>query len=96
MRDIPNKNYYIAVFESRNHALHLYQHLNNKKLYHYDLVPTPCVIKAGCSYSIKFLNFDDYYTLEREATLIHKKIASLYQIESINGRRQISKIQINE
>lgn len=95
MRIQNNRTYYLAVFESRNHAIHLYQHLQMKRFYRFELVSTPCHIKAGCSYSIKFDNFDDYNTLQREALALNKKIASLYLVESINGKRQISKVLLN-
>ena len=59
--------YYIAVFQSRNHALQLYQYLNRQKYTQYELISTPCKIKAGCSYSIKFIDLNEHELLKNVA-----------------------------
>jgi len=93
MKKLPARTYYLAVFESRNHAIYFYQHLLMRRLYNFELVPTPCSLKAGCSYSIKFDSLDDYDTLEKEADVINKKITSLYIVESIDRKRYLRKIK---
>lgn len=88
------RNYYLAVFESRNHAIHLHQYLQRNKLMQFELVSTPCKIKAGCSYSIKFDNLNELDLLVREARTINKEIASVYVVERSYGKRVIKKLDV--
>lgn len=84
--------YYIAVFDSRNHAMQLYQHLKKNNLYQFQLISTPCKIKAGCSYSIKFTDLKDLELLKSEALNINKNITSIYLAERVNKTRVLKKI----
>jgi len=86
--------YYIAVFQSRNHAIQLYQYLNKQKYNQYELISTPCKIKAGCSYSIKFTDFNDYKLLENIATKSGRNILAIYEISRQNGKRVLNKIEV--
>ncbi|AOY76973.1 DUF3343 domain-containing protein [Clostridium formicaceticum] len=85
--------YYIAVFDSRNHAMQLHQHLKKMNLNQFQLISTPCKIKAGCSYSIKFLNLEDAKVLMEEADKMKKKISSIYSAERINKARVLKKLK---
>ena len=93
MKEIERK-YYLAVFESRNHAIQLHQHLQRNKLLQFELVSTPCKIKAGCSYSIKFSNLNDLDLLVGEARSIKKEVASVYLVERSYGKRILKKLNI--
>ncbi|PHS35446.1 MAG: hypothetical protein COA82_04175 [Alkaliphilus sp.] len=86
------KEYYIAIFKSRNYVMHLHQHLNRKGLLEYELISTPCKIEAGCSYSLKFYNLQQLDVLLRESRLINRKIDSIYLIERKNKKRYYSEI----
>lgn len=85
--------YYIAVFDSRNHAVQLYQYLLSRKLHQFQLIPTPCTLKAGCSYSIRFDVLEDYYILLIEAGKVNKKITSVYEAKRINKTRVLTQIE---
>ncbi|AKL95208.1 hypothetical protein CACET_c17600 [Clostridium aceticum] len=85
--------YYIAVFDSRNHAMQLHQHLRKARLDQFQLISTPCKIKAGCSYSIKFLNLEDAKKLMEEAEKIKKKVSSIYSAERVNKTRVLKKLK---
>lgn len=93
MKEIERK-YYLAVFESRNHAIQLHQHLQRNKLLQFELVSTPCKIKAGCSYSIKFDNLNELGLLTAEAKSIKKTIAAVYVVERSYGKRIIKKLEL--
>ena len=86
--------YYIAVFESRNHAIQVYQYLNRKKYKQYELVSTPCKIKVGCSYSIKFTDLKYYDFLKEITDKSNKKIYSVYEVTRNNGKRVLSKLDL--
>ncbi|GAB6087941.1 DUF3343 domain-containing protein [Alkaliphilus crotonatoxidans] len=86
--------YYLAVFDSKNHAIYVHQLLRKKKIEGFELVSTPCKIKSGCSYSIKFSDFELHRVLTEEAASINKKIAAFYEVNRSYGRRSIEKINI--
>lgn len=88
------RKYYLAVFESRNHAIQLHQYLQRNKLTQFELVSTPCKIKAGCSYSIKFDNLNELDILLKEAKDIGKEIASVYVVERSYGKRILKKLSV--
>ena len=87
--------YYLAVFDSKNHAIYLNQALKRKKIDGFELISTPCTIKAGCSYSIKFNEYEQYQILLEEAKLINKQISGFYMIKRSYGRRIIEKLSIS-
>jgi hypothetical protein len=93
MKQIESK-YYLAVFESRNHAIQLHQYLQRSKLMQFELVSTPCKIKAGCSYSIKFDNLNELEILLMEARAFKKEIASVYLVQRSYGKRVIKKLDV--
>ncbi|MGV8146854.1 MAG: DUF3343 domain-containing protein [Alkaliphilus sp.] len=86
------KEYYIAIFESRNYAMSLYRHLERKGFLEYELISTPCRIKAGCSYSIKFYKIEHIDALLEESEQINRKIESVYFIQRKNRKRYYSEI----
>lgn len=88
-------NYYIAVFGSRNYAIYLYHYLNKNKLSQYELVPTPCKIKAGCGYSIQFEDFKHYSFLQKLAERNNIQILAIYAINRRRGRRTLKKIDVS-
>jgi len=89
-----DKTYYIAVYESRNHALQMYQYLKNAHKGKFLIISTPCRIKAGCSYSIKFTSEEDIDLLIQESEKFNKKISGFYLIEKANGRSNYKKVVI--
>lgn len=86
--------YYIAVFQSRNHAIQLYQYLSKHRYTQYELISTPCRIKAGCSYSIKFRDLKDYEFLKDLAEKANRNIYAVYEISRRNGRRVLNKLDL--
>lgn len=86
--------YYVAVFDSKNHAIYLNQFLKKKKIEGFELISTPCSIKAGCSYSIKFNDLEQHKILLEEAKLIDKQISAFYVVKRSYGRRIIEKLPI--
>ena len=86
--------YYIAVFDSRSHAIQLYNYLRKNRFYQFQLISTPCKIKAGCSYSIKFNNLEDHNILVDESNKIRKVISSIYMVQRINKNRVLKKLDI--
>ena len=88
-----DREYYLAVFDSKNHAIYVHQYLKRMGAGGYELVSTPCKIKSGCSYSIKFNRPEDHVEMKNVAASINKKIAGFYLIKYSYGRRMIEKIE---
>lgn len=90
-------NYYLCVFESKNHAVFMYTLLEAQAQDNnvYSLVSTPCAIKAGCTYSIRMPNKSYFYKIKSEALEAHIKIPKVYYAERINGKTKYSEIEIS-
>jgi len=88
--------YYIAVFQSRNHAIQLYQYLSRQNYKQYELISTPCKIKAGCSYSIKFTDLKDYDFLQDLAEKSNRSILAIYEVARRSGRRVLNKLDLEK
>lgn len=86
------KAYYIAVFESRSHAIQIYQYLKKSNKNGYQLISTPCKIKSGCSYSLRFSDVKDMELLITESEKFNKRIAGVYLVDKINGRKTYKKV----
>ncbi|CCQ97599.1 conserved hypothetical protein [[Clostridium] ultunense Esp] len=86
--------HYICVFKSKNMAVYMLTILERLGHKNFQLISTPCGIKAGCSYSIKFSNMRYFTIIEREAIKIGAEIEGVYLAERRNGRRIIKKVII--
>lgn len=84
--------YYLAAFKSRNQAIYLYS-LFQEEDRNIKLISTPCILKVGCSYSLKFYNksyielilkYVDDYKLEEPL---------FYLAERIQGRMKYRQIR---
>ncbi|WP_353096741.1 DUF3343 domain-containing protein [Tissierella praeacuta] len=88
-------NYYIAVFETKNKAIFLYSVLETMGYKNFQIVSTPCTIKAGCNYAIKFINIRYADILAREAKELNIGAFDIFYAEKINGRYKYKKVNIN-
>ena len=59
-----SKDYYLLVFESRNHILYLQSSLEAKGQNYFQLVSAPCGLKSGygCNYALKITN-KNYFSM---------------------------------
>ncbi len=89
-----NHNYYIAVFESKNKAVYLYSMLENIGYTNFQLISTPCALKVGCNYSIKFTNIRNVDALIREAKELGVGVPIIYFAEKADGKYKYKKINI--
>lgn len=87
-----NYKYYICVFKSKNMAVYTISILEKLGHKNYQLISTPCWIKAGCSYSIKFNDMRYFNILEREANKIGAEVENIYLIERKDGKRTYKKL----
>lgn len=88
-----NKKYYIIVFNSKNVAIQIYYNLETKGNTKFQLISTPCKIKAGCSYSIKFNDLRDINMLLNESKHINKNSNDIYLVERKDGKKEYTKIE---
>ena len=87
-----NYKHYICVFNTKNMAVYTFTVLEGLGYKNFQLVSTPCEIKAGCSYSIKFSNIRYLDILKKEVKKIGVEIEDVYLVERKDGRRTINKI----
>ena len=73
-----SNRYYICAFTSKNMAMYLFSILDRLGYKEFQLISTPCEIKAGCSYSIKFSNIKYLDILKREAKKLDIDIVDIY------------------
>lgn len=88
-----SKNYYIVVFNSKNVAIQTYYNLEKKGNMKFQLISTPCKIKAGCSYSIKFNDLRDINMLLNESKSMSKNLKDIYLVERKDGKKEYTKIE---
>lgn len=89
---INNQKYYLAILNSKNHAIKIFYTLQKKGIGHFNLVSAPCQLKKGCNYSLKFDNIDHFNIL---ADLLEDKSnVELYQVVRSNGTKHLNKIDI--
>lgn len=88
-------NYYIAVFETKNKAVFLYSILETMGYKNFQLVSTPCTIKVGCNYAIKFVNVRYADILAKEAKELNIGTFDIFFAEKINGKYKYKKVNIN-
>lgn len=86
------EKYYIAVFKSKNYAMQVNYVLEKLGHKEFQLISTPCEIKAGCNYSIKFLNLDDFEKIKEVSIKLDVAIDDLYRIQRKDGRKVIKNL----
>ncbi|CAK7053598.1 hypothetical protein CIW83_07315 [Tissierella sp. P1] len=89
-----DQNYYIAVFETKNKAVFLYSILETMGYSNFQLISTPCTLKAGCNYSIKFRNIRYADVLAREAEELNIGAFDIYFVEKKDGKYKYKKTNI--
>ncbi len=85
-------NFYLMVFQSKNHAIHLYSLLESKEMNIIKLISTPCAIMAGCSYSIKILDERYIESIKQLAEDLNIKKYKFYYAERIKGKTDYRKL----
>ncbi|NLV88499.1 MAG: DUF3343 domain-containing protein [Tissierellia bacterium] len=87
-------NFYISVFETKNKAVFLFSTLESKGYRGIQLVSTPCSIKAGCNYAIKFTNKKYIDIIKKEGAELGINKIDIYFAKRINGRLTYKKIYV--
>lgn len=90
MRD----NYYLSVFKTKNQAVFLYSTLESIGYKVFQLVSTPCIIKAGCNYAIKFVDKRYMQIIINKAQELQIEVPDIYYAEKIDSRYKYKKIFI--
>lgn len=90
--NVASREYYMAVFSSKTQAIKTYYLLRKKGYNKFNLVSTPCKISQGCSYSLKFYNYNDLQFLKKELGDIKKLIESVYKLERVQDKKTYKKL----
>lgn len=89
---INSKEYYLAVFKSRNVAVQLHYLLEKKGYRKFQLISTPCKIKHGCSYSLKFSRISDIEYLKKETSDFSNQIDGIYHVTRNSSTKEYKRV----
>ncbi len=92
VRKINSAEYYIILFNSKNHAIHLNYLLEKKGYRKFQLISTPCRLSKGCSYSLKFNKLSDLEYLKRENKNLSQLVNGIYEVQRIKGKKTYKKL----
>lgn len=88
------KSHYLCVFESKNHTLYLMKELESSVHKNFQLVSTPCGLKAGCSYSIKFPHIAYLKTISKKVDELKLEAPRIFMAQKIEGKFRYKEILI--
>lgn len=88
-------NYYLAIFRTKNKAIMLYSMLEDAGYKNFTLVTSPCIIKTGCNYAIKFKDKTHISTISLESDRLGIESPQIYLADSSRGGFKYIKIDVN-
>lgn len=88
------KEYYLLVFESKNHTILFFKVLELGGYDIFQLVSAPCALKAGCSYAIKIPHKNYLHIIKKEIEKVNLSRPRLYYITKESGRTKYKEIPI--
>lgn len=94
IKSITSGKYYIAVFKSKNYAVQLYYKLEKAGYGMFHLISTPCQLKGGCSYSIKFSRLNDINYFKNYSPDFESEISGIYKVERREGVKSYNPISL--
>lgn len=95
VKSISRGKYYLAVFKTKNYAVQLYYKLEKAGYDIFQLISTPCQLKGGCSYSIKFYRLNDLNYLKKYSQNFNEEISGVYYVEKKDGAKSYDVINLN-
>lgn len=96
IKSISRGKYYIAVFKSRNYAVQLYYKLEKGGYSMFQLISTPCQLRGGCSYSIKFTKLNDLNYFKNFSPDFEQEISGIYYVEKRDGSKIYKPINLSK
>lgn len=87
-----NENYYLWVFESKNHAILAFNLLESSGYTDFQIVSTPCGIKSGCTYSIKFFNHDYLRVVDRTIAGLNLFETRIFYVDNTGSQSRYKEI----
>lgn len=95
IKSISGGKYYIAVFKSKNYAVQLYYKLEKAGYGMFQLISTPCQLRGGCSYSIKFSRLNDINYFKIFFPDYEQEIYGIFHVEKSEGTKVYDPIKVN-
>lgn len=89
-------NYYLIVFKSKNYAVQLYYKLEKTSYNVFQLVSTPCQIKGGCTYSLKFYRISDLNYIMKYIPNFNEEVFGIYNVVRKNGKKVYNPIDFKK
>ncbi|EOC99964.1 DUF3343 domain-containing protein [Caldisalinibacter kiritimatiensis] len=87
-----NSKYYIASFKSKNYAVQLYYLLERKGYKRFKLISTPCRLKPGCDYALKFRDLSDLKYAKNVDKNFINRVDAIYFVEKKDGKTTYKKV----
>lgn len=90
-----SKDYYLLVFESRNHILYLQSSLEAKGQNYFQLVSAPCGLKSGygCNYALKITNKNYFLMLKNEIQRLNLGNSKMFLVVRKDNKSSYKEIQ---
>lgn len=86
------EKYYLCVFKSSNNALFIFNLLQEEGKNSFQLMATPCALRVGCGYSIRFFN-KSYMDLILKKIKEHNiPLPQFYHANKINGNMKYKEL----
>lgn len=89
-----SNKFYLSVFKTKNQAVFLYTVLETMGYDNFQIISTPCTIKAGCNYSIKFSNLKNTDIINKEAKELGIEAPEIYIAERKDGKYNYKRVYI--
>ncbi len=87
--------YYLCVFKSSNHAFLIFNLLQEEGKDLFQLMATPCILRVGCGYSIRFFHKSYMDLILKKIKENDISIPQFYLADKINGNMKYKEIKPN-
>lgn len=85
-------NYYLCVFKGINSAIAVFDVLEDNERKKFQLIPTPCRLKAGCNYSIKFYDIAYLRIIKNIRRQLQIEMPRIYSVSKGEGTTDYKEI----
>ncbi len=85
-------NYYLWVFESKNHAMLAFNLLESSGYADFEIVSTPCGIKSGCTYSLKFFHHEYLQLVNQTILELNLLESRIFYVDNTDSQSRYKEI----
>ena len=89
-------SYYLVILETKNQSMFLHSALEKSGYNNFQIVSTPCAIKTGCNYSLKFGDLRYSNIIFKKAKEMGMEKPNIYFVEKKNGKYEYNLVLFKE